>query len=152
MFPNCTPNIFIVLVMETQVVSVMPEDRLLKPLPDEVLKTVKVCQDQDSNQMTSSVASLTTSSSLASPVDSGVQLLDSESSEIASLMSMSGIGSDCTEKAKKQTTREEGTDVEDEIRENEICQQPTKEGKIINYLTRTFCLLLSNNDLHNQKL
>lgn len=118
--------------MEAQVLSGMPEERTLKPSSDEVfLKTAKACQDQDSSQMTSSMASLTTSSSLASPVDSGVQLLDSESSEIASLMSMSGIGSDCTDKLKKVTAREEGTDVEDEIRESELCQQPTKEGKII---------------------
>lgn len=120
--------------MEAQVLSGMPEERTLKLLSEEaVLKAAKACQDQDSSLMTSSVASLTTSSSLTSPVDSGVQLLDSESSEIASLMSMSGIGSDCTDKLKKVAAREEGTDVEDEIRENEVCQQPTKEGKIIYY-------------------
>lgn len=48
----------------------------------------KMQQDQ---QMTSSI--LSESSSLTSPVDSGVQLLDSES-EMASVMSASGIGCD----------------------------------------------------------
>lgn len=43
------------------------------------------------DQMTSSLIS--TTSSLTSPVDSGVQLLDSES-EIASVMSTSGMGCD----------------------------------------------------------
>lgn len=88
-------------------------------------------KEQDSNsQMTSSIVSLT-SSSLASPVDSGVQLLDSESSEMASIMSMSGIGgceSEPVEKMKKHGFKEEGTDVEDEIRESEVCA-PSKEGK-----------------------
>ncbi|KAF2896106.1 hypothetical protein ILUMI_10065 [Ignelater luminosus] len=62
------------------------------PLPTKSLEEiVKSKITQQDGQMTSSIASAT--SSLTSPVDSGVQLLDSEC-EITSLMSMSGIGSD----------------------------------------------------------
>nr|XP_023023284.1 uncharacterized protein LOC111511501 [Leptinotarsa decemlineata] len=50
--------------------------------------TLKKCHDASDAQMTSS-----TVSSLSSPIDSGVQLLDSES-EVTSVMSVSGFGCD----------------------------------------------------------
>lgn len=62
----------------------------IKSSEDVKCKTVLDFNNQDA-QMTSSITSRT--SSLTSPVDSGVQLLDSES-EITSLMSISGITND----------------------------------------------------------
>lgn len=57
-------------------------------------------QKKKDQQMTSSLISST--SSLASPVDSGVQLLDSES-EITSVMSVSGFDADDAEKSEVMT-------------------------------------------------
>lgn len=80
--------------MESQVISgsksQMPAGKMSSQDSTAVPKSLTFDPPNDT-QMTSSILSIT--SSLTSPVDSGVQLLDSES-DITSVMSMSGTGCD----------------------------------------------------------
>lgn len=98
------------------------------PLPnkslEEIVKSKIIQQD---GQMTSSIASAT--SSLTSPVDSGVQLLDSEC-EITSLMSMSGIGSDfdTTANLDNEETNKENIKGSESLK---VCSSKTRSDKEI---------------------
>lgn len=92
--------------------SIKTQAGLPKKVVDEIQGFSKVCNPPSDLQMTSSILSVT--SSLTSPVDSGVQLLDSES-DMLSVMSMSGTACDIdsnllAETKEKLTIKENNSD------------------------------------------